>query len=98
MPKELYSGVYLGTMATVGDLKQSYAEEDRLKALAANPRPELNEIAGKLIKRAEEIVKEKSLPFDVGYRQAARENPDLIRRYGVLTAKAQRSGGISNDD
>jgi len=97
MPKDLYSGAYLGTAVTGADLKQMYAEEERRKALSANPRSELGEIAAKFNKRAEEIMKEKGVPFSEGFKQAARENPELTRRYRVLTERSQRSG-ITNDE
>jgi hypothetical protein len=96
MPKDLYSGHYLGSVATVGDLREMYAREDS-RNNQANPRIELNGIAAQLSKRAEEIMKDKSVPFSEGYKQAARENPELIRRYKVLTARSRRSG-ITNDE
>jgi hypothetical protein len=97
MPKDLYSGRYLGSVVTVGDLRESYAAEDCRKANEANPHIEINQIAEKLSKRAGEIAKEKSVPFGEGYKQAAREDPELTRRYRVLTGRSQRSG-ICNDE
>jgi hypothetical protein len=72
--------------ATVGDLKR-----------LANPRIEIEQIVERLSKRADEIMKEKSVIFSEAYKQASRENPDLSIRYAQLNAMIRRSG-ISNDE
>jgi len=76
MAQQYYSGA---------EVKRMFGENG-LKGL--DPRIELEQIAVKLSERADQIVKRESVSFPEAYKRAARQKPEMIRRYRELMEKS----------